>query len=126
MGKVLFAATSWKDRIRYDLVRLVDPKLADLPRCRTSRQEVPVDRLGRMMADFKRSYYHRRIDQVLDPGFETPVLMHDGRHRRNQIFWRKWTAASLVEELIGRGVRVLAEARDITLNKEILWANHHK
>ena len=104
VAKVLFTAANRKDKIRREMVALADPKLASFPRTKTSKARVPLADLERMVIAFKQSYYYQNIERVPDPDFKGDIYMYDGRHNHN--FWRKWTAASLIEELIRRGVRI--------------------
>jgi len=105
LGKILFSAVNRKDKVRRQLLKLADPKLEGFLRTATSKLTVSFGSLQRMVQDFKQSYYYQNIDPV-DPDFKADILMHDGRCRRYHIFWRKWTVASLIEELVGRGVHV--------------------
>jgi hypothetical protein len=106
LGRILFSAVNRKEKLRRQLVELADPKLESFPRTATSKLIVPLDALKRMVEDFQGSYYYRNVDQSIDPNFDSDILMHDGRCRRYHIFWRKWTLASLVDELVRRGVNV--------------------
>ena len=105
VGKVVFSGRR-SNGARRRLLAMADPKLASLPRTKTSRKSIPGKDLAQMVADFKGSFYYRYVERVPDPGFNKSIFLYDGRQKKHHEFFRKWTVASLVEKLIKKGIEI--------------------
>ena len=84
-------------------VRELDPKLAEFPKLRSpTGLDIPSDVVGRMVNDFKSSYYYKHVNQI-----PIPEITHTHFPEGNKGFWRVWTFASLVEHLVKNKVKIL-------------------
>jgi hypothetical protein len=109
VGRELFLFEDRDDRrgkFRRSMVAAVDEKLAEFPRTLTTKPFVKLADLRRMVGDFKKSFYYKQVDKHQCPDFEDDIMMYNGRYRGYHLFCQKWTVASLVENLIKKGVAV--------------------
>lgn len=109
VGRALFSFPDRNDnrgKFRRKMVETADAKLAAFPRLLTTKPAVGLADLKRMVDDFKSSYYYNEIDRCRYPNFIDGMMIYNGRYRGYHMFCQKWTVASLVENLIRKGVNV--------------------